>query len=112
MSSEQKQRMRLMRESGCTYQQIADEYGVSRQYVHQTLRPKRKTPRGKRIVCVYPNVAAWMTEHDMSATKIASAIGVNLQTFLSIARGNGITKYTIDKLLALTGMTYEKFFEK
>lgn len=50
-----------MRESGFTYQEIADEYGVTKQCIHQLINPKRinKTTyttvvAGKKTVHSYP----------------------------------------------------------
>lgn len=61
--------------------------------------------------CVYPAIRAWMHEHGYNFSELARMTGLCNQTVSRALRGrDGVTKYTIDQLLAVTGMTYENAF--
>lgn len=64
MTREEKIEAFTMRLDGETYQEIADKFGVTRQYIHQMLGGDRRSKvalndRG----FIYPNLMKWMIEN-------------------------------------------------
>lgn len=82
MKQENKDRllkMIKMRLDGCTFQAIADEFGVTRQYVQQTIadatgkvRAVRKSPLDS---CIYPNLKKWMIDNGISLIRLSIMCG-------------------------------------
>lgn len=107
------------RERGLTYAEIAEMFGVSKQRVAQTCgkhQPKHFqhiTEKG----CIYPNLRKWMNENKVSKYDLVRRMGfVNSQSAASVAlREHMIGKIEmkksyIDKLLKVTGLSYEVLF--
>lgn len=111
---------RQERKKGLTYRQIADKYGVS--YQNIALACGKAQPRGFRWFtessCVYPNVRKWLNENKISVRELTHRLGwewhkSNFDKVTEYIRGDCYPrKEIIDKLLSITGLTYEKFFEK
>ena len=106
------------RKSGMTLQQIAEKHGTTKQYV-STITCQIGTGHFQRVTvkrCVYPNLRAWMNNHRVGVTELAGRVGIsmeanNIETLRNVLRGRTQPKKNlIDKLLSLTGMTYEKMF--
>ena len=60
---------------------------------------------------IYPNIRAWCLENGYSYLRIAKETGMSepgIRLFLTGKRGG--TKYTIDAILDLTGLTYQEAF--
>ena len=69
--------------------------------------------RTNKNPCNYPVLDAWIKSHGMTYREFARKTEINRQTLRMIMYGNGNpTKYTIDSILAYTGMTYEKCFDE
>lgn len=72
-----------MRASGNTFQQIADNYGISRQCVQQTIADfigyKRKVGVKPCAIydTIYPNLGKWMIESGTSMIKLSRICGLN-----------------------------------
>ena len=110
---------RAEREKGQTYQQIADKYGVSKQVVAQAC--------GKQSIshfrfwseerCIYPNARKWLNENKVGCAELVRRLGWHCYStnYSRIERWlsgkNNPSKDNIDKLLSITGLSYEKFFE-
>lgn len=113
MTIDQRVEAYRMRLEGKTFEEIGEHFGVSRQHIQQTLF-FCKGPRGlDRSVksCVYPNIARWMMENRIGISKFSERCGMNqatLRLVLSV-RGNP-RKGTIDKILRITGLSYEEAF--
>ena len=111
---------RAEREKGLTYRQIAAKYGVSHQVIGQACgktNPLRFRYWGEKA-CVYPNVRAWLNDNKVSKSELIRRMGLETcpNTMAAIgANLNGRTfpqKHKIDMLLAVTGLSYEEFFER
>lgn len=111
MTNEQKAQAYLMLLNGATLKETAETFGVSRQRMQQ-LFPKAFT-RGPRIKCIYPNIKGWIYENCGTQQKFAELIGVCHKTshdYLTNRRSPN--KEIIDKILEVTGMTYEEAFKQ
>lgn len=110
---------RAEREKGKTYRQIADEYGVSKQVIAQACG-KRQVSRFRfwnESRCIYPNVRKWLNENQVGSAELVRRMGWHCYSdnYARVGRWlSGKTnpsKENIDKLLSITGLSYEKFFE-
>lgn len=106
------------RVSGMTCREIAEKYGVTRQAVYQATA-KYMESQFREVTpeqCIYPNVRDWMNKNKVSRAELIRRMGMAPAPATSSALGNhlkGTTyplKQTIDKLLKVTGLTYEQFF--
>lgn len=107
-----------MRIDGYTFQEIADKYGVSRQYIHQELSAivGNAKPRQKGIdeKIIYPNLAKWIFENRIPKYKLSEIVGMKSKSTEGIRqklygkRNFSITE--IKKLLEVTGETFEYLF--
>lgn len=110
---------RKERDAGLTYKEIAEKYGVSKQNVAQSCAQyhprffKFWTPSR----CVYPNVRKWLNDNKMTTAEMVRRMGCKNHTNTNQSMRNYLRgkdyppKLKIDKLLAITGLTYEQFFE-
>lgn len=107
------------RDSGLTYAQIAEMFGVSKQRVAQTCG--KCQPRHFQYItekgCIYPNLRKWMNENKVSKYELVRRMGyVNSQSAASVALREHMIGRTemkksyIDKLLKVTGLSYEVLF--
>ena len=105
------------REKGKTYQEIADQFGVSRQCVQQACTRKYgKRKAYKNLKCVFPVLKQWMIVHDYSGMTLfreAQTCGMVLcyQAFQN--RMKGKTKITLldeDILSNITGIPASELF--
>lgn len=112
-----RKQMQMMRDQGYKHREIAEKFGVSRQYVAQVCGvcdPAYYVPVDER--CIYPNLRIWMNENKVSRKKLLLRMGLtespkNYDRLTSYLRGDAHPrKQYIDRMLAATGMTYEKLF--
>ena len=110
-----------LRNSGWTYQQIADKYGVSRQSVSEIMaKYKRSAFQGfneKR--CVYVGLRNWLNENRCSLKELHRRMyghnsgGNSKDRYKRLLRGEGLfNKNDIDSLISVTGLTYEELFRR
>lgn len=110
--------MQSLREQGYTYQKIADISGLSKQRVSQLIG-KTNYGHSKPLTeeqCVYPNLRKWMNENRVCRMELTRRMYNNMHgrayQHVSIFL-KGVTyihKPFLDKLLKITGMTYEELF--
>ena len=112
------QRYMSDRLNGMTLQQIADKYGVSKQTVHKCIG-NRRIPNFRPFTeqnCVYPNLRVWLNENGVSLQEFTRRMGEAGYVGNSSAVGTwfrGVcypTKVSIDRILKVTGLTYEQLF--
>ena len=103
---------------------IAKKVGVSKQFVSQIFwkhnisreRASRKILSSEN--CVYPALRDWWNENNMSYKKFFDLMqmyyhGNNIKSMEYFFMGNkDIRKSFIDKLIAVTGLTYEQLFSR
>lgn len=108
------------RAQGLTYTEIAKKYGVSCQAVQQACAqhmPSCFKPYTKNEV-VYPHLRRWLNENEITRAEFARRLGrVPHASAISDVgkwfRDEGYpVKKTIDKIIAITGLSYEKLFER
>ena len=118
---EQKAKMIEMKESGLTFVEIGEAFGISKQRVYQLIGGQfRKhfnkiTPKD----CIYPNMRKWMNDNQISRSELTRRMfgdrhGVHYTWVSSFLKGTGrdVRKSTIDKYIAVTGLTYEELFAR
>lgn len=108
---------RAERDNGLTYKQIAEKYGVSIQRVGQACG--KENPKHFRMIqdnCIYPNLRNWMNDNKVSRKALAQRMGFVGYESTQYKIGqymkgeNDPPKKVIDKLIEVTGMTYEELF--
>ena len=113
------QQMNMMRDSGKTYQEIAAHFNLSKQRIYQMIGSNN--PQFFRYVkptnCVYKGIRKWMNDNKISIAELTRKLYENYSpvNFARVCnRLNGstdISKKHIDKILSITGLTYEVAFE-
>ena len=109
-----------LRRKGMTYQEIADSMAVSKAYVAVLLDKTVKTSNfhiWPIELSPYPVLTQWMNDNQMTRQELAEKLGYSPSTssyyiITKIMKTDKFTKKEIDKLLELTGMTYEELFKK
>jgi hypothetical protein len=103
-----------------TYKEVADKHGVSPQYV-SVVCGKYNPDKFRYITevgCVYPNWREWMNRNKVSGFELLRRMGFEIGTnnsarLHSYMRGEtSPRKHYIDKLLEITGMSYECLFSE
>lgn len=112
-----RKQMQMLRDQGLKHKEIAEKFGCSRQYVAMVCGkcdPYHHVYIGEE--CVYPNLRKWMNENKVSRKEFVRRMGYspggrNLESFRLCIRGDAQPrKPYIDKMLEVTGMTYETMF--
>lgn len=101
-----------MRLNGSSLQEIADKFGVSRQCIFQIV-PTGTSYRlsNNYESCIYPNIRRFLIENRYSYHRFADLCAVSLTCMHNALIGRvSPHKSTIDKILEVTGMTYEEAF--
>lgn len=107
MTREEKIKVFEMRLDGYTLQRIANEMGVTRQRIYQILY---KRPR-RGFKSIYPMLNVWMNDNKETYVSLAPKMGMSKYTISQKLQGEKeFKKLEIDRLLSLTGMTYEEAF--
>lgn len=110
-----KEQMIAMRQQGMKYKDIAEIFGCSRQYV-ATVCGKADVAHFRHCDSIYPNIQRWMNENKVSMFELLRRMGLmpysdNLDRLRRVIRGQTQPKKDcIDRLIKVTGMTYEVLF--
>ena len=86
MTNEQKIEAFSRRLQGESYKSIADSYGVSKQYIEQTLKGAvcgEKEPEKSAKKCVYKGLAEYMERNNVSALKLAKMLGYTSANYIT-----------------------------
>ena len=109
------------RRAGLTYREIAEKYGVSHQAVSQSCYSRGPRARFKSYTpkeVVYPYWREWFNENRVTRRAFAEMLGIspkgsNMGTIAHWLRGQTFPqKKSIDKILSITGLTYEQLFAR
>lgn len=117
MTREQKLEAYGMRLDGCTYQEIADKFGVTRQYIQQSIPSEPNNPRRSKPLllskkCIYKGLSKFIEENRISSSTIADIIQVcRVSAYQRIVGERNFNISDVYKLLDYTGMTFEECFE-
>ena len=115
--------MRADRAQGMSYRQIGEKYGLSRQRVFQIIgcTTDRRESYFRCITekdCIYPNIRKWMNDNKVSKAEFCRRVFGNShsQNWHHISNWLGGRRYplkkSIDKLIEVTGLTYEELFKE
>ena len=113
MTNEERVQAYAMRLEGCSLQECADRFGVTREYIRQITPPigSYAKQRSRYDKCIYPNIAKWLYDNRYSYTRFLKLINVSFVTGYGYLTGNvRPTKDFIDVVLLATGMKYEEAF--
>ena len=101
------------RARGLTYRQIGEKYGVTGQSVQICCAKQGESPR-KYLTpgnCIWPNLRVWLNADRERAERFFRAMkGTTIRDILKGIRQP--KKNVIDRMLAITGMTYEEMFKE
>ena len=110
-----------MRRQGMTYKQIGEHFGVSWQTVHFQITHCDRARKGGNYIekIPYKGLYDFLIKHDrVSISQLAMVVFKSqnkaaTERMRNLCNGGGahVSKKGIDRLLAYTGMTYEKLFE-
>ena len=113
MNREDKIEVFKMRLDGFTYQEIAEKFGVSKQYINQMLQSAIGERRNKTVnKIVYPNIANWLKNNECSISEFAIRVGMKRPTL--DGKLHGRRKFNSDeikRILDVTGMKFEECFK-
>lgn len=121
MTRENKDRlleMIKMRLDGCAYQEIADRYGITKQYVQQSIanlvRKEGTVRKSPLDGCIYPNIRKWMLDNNIAMIELSKICGLS-DTYTStvITKLNGEREFKISEIkeiLKESGKTFEYMF--
>lgn len=113
-----KSKMLEDRESGMKYVDIAKKHGVSYQrvaFVCSKYNPKHFSYI-REDACIYPNLRKWLNDNMVSRCELLRRMnyevaGGNIEKLSDIMKGKiNPKKDWIDRLIAVTGMKYERLF--
>ncbi len=111
------EKVKNLRDVGLTYQAISDVLGISRQRAEQILHNgvSNRVSLGKKII--YPNLLNWSIDNKCNRDEFLRRMGFavnagNKQKLHRVLNGDILPrKDYIDKMLQVTGLSYEKMFE-
>jgi hypothetical protein len=110
--------VRKMLDDGCTYQEAAESFGVSRIRVVQLFpgasgRENRTGRSDKLRACNVPAIGGYILKEKMSVRQFAEKCGIPYMTTHRLLFGKDKPNphaRNIEKILRATGMTYEEAF--
>lgn len=112
-----RKQMQALRAQGLKYKEIGERLGVSAQYVAVVCgKGDQAYYRPVGDECVYPNLRKWMNKNKVSRREFLRRMGLtahtgNYERLTSYLRGETEPrKAYIDKMLEVTGLTYEELF--
>lgn len=113
-SKESVMKMFEMRLDGCSFEEIGQHFGITRERVRQILESRTIKGRvGRRISnCVFPGIVNWLHKNDMTLKELCD--GTNcLGTSAFYRKMHGELEFNmpqIKAILAFTGLTFEEAF--
>ncbi len=113
---ERKKQMIRLNQDGASYQQIADEFGISKQRVAQIIGGTKEHLFRffSKERCIYSGLRKWLNDNKVSVCELTRRLYGNsngksvIRTREKLKGKTELTKTYIDKLLKITGLTYEE----
>lgn len=102
---------------GFTYEAVGNVLGISRQAVHQFVRYRVTNHNSLGRKTIYPNLLKWSIEHKCTKSIFLTRMGFeadcgNIAKLSRVLSGKQQpSKNYIDKMLQVTGLSYEMMFE-
>ena len=113
LTKEEKLEAFAMLLDGHTLQTVGERFGISKQGVQQMLTVTNIRIDMAAQSCVYPNISMWMAQNGYGYMSIAKMCDISQQTVQrALSKGSDCKKSFIDKILKVTGMTYEEAFDQ
>ena len=113
LTKEEKLEAFAMLLDGHTLQTVGERFGISKQGVQQMLTVTNIRIDMAAQSCVYPNISRWMAQNGYGYMSIAKMCDISPQTVQrTLSKGSDCKKSFIDKILKVTGMTYEEAFDQ
>lgn len=115
MTRDDKIKAFTMRLDGKTFQEIGDEFGVSKQCIEQMLGfHQRKARTSIAVKCIYKGLAGYLQEEKISIAKMTELLEAKTPYIVS-KKLSGEKEFKISeikKILQITGQTFEECFEE
>lgn len=119
-SEERINKMIALRKQGLTYKEIGEEMGISKQRVCHYLNKGdcRYNKPIKEHQCVFVGIRNWMNSNNISMSELVRRLkNTNHPVEFYLVRKYLTREYsmrmdTIDRLLEITGLTYEQAFKE
>ena len=113
MTREEKIDAFTMRLDGYTLQEIGDKYGLTRERIRKMFAAVTTESGISRKNYIYPNIADWMIENNVSQCDLSKKLGCAPNTISTYLTGRTHPTFTfINLMLELTKMPYEVAFSK
>lgn len=115
MSDSDRENALEMRKNGSSLQEIADCFGVTKSLISRLSCQSgfrfRSTYKSAKVI--YPSIAKYLKTNRLSVCSFADLCGVSRRMMYTFLAGKVCaSKYTIDQILRVTGMTYEEAFSE
>ena len=113
MTEAQKKEALAMRMDGASFQEIGDRLGLAKQTIQRGIPAIHGSRNAVKPIqnCVYPNIERWRRQQRYSRAEFGRELGVAPGTISRVMTGTTQPlKPMVDRILALTGMTYEVAF--
>lgn len=115
MSDDDRKKALEMRMEGKSLQEIADHFGVTPPLIsalsHKAGLRCRSVYKSAKVI--YPSIAQYLKTNCISVCSFADLCGVSSRMMYTFLSGQVCaSKYTIDQILRVTGMTYEEAFSE
>ena len=113
MTNDEKVEAYRMRLEGATLQEVADRFGVTREWIRALTPAPEKRGKKKRNHknIIYPNINKFLYENRHSYSSFAKLIGMSGNAvYRALTGATSPTKKLIDRVLEATDMTYEEAF--
>lgn len=116
---DREQEMRKMRNQGVSYREIGEKFGLSKQRIYQIIGESNGYYRYiTEEQCAYIGIREWLNHNKVNVTEFCRRVYGKYFTatyfrFTQCLRGKyHFKKPMIDKILSLTGLTYEEAFKE
>lgn len=106
-----------MRNNGCTYREIGEHFGVSKQYVYQLMvrANLHHKPESMKLnpSFKYHSLEVFLKQQYRTLENASRHIGISRSVLVKILQGSKMTRLeSVDKIILETGLKYEEIFKE